>query len=181
LGLNSVLCGAEISRTSDHLLVRTMLGSKVWLSDVGNGQPYLEPFPVNGYHIQTHLGWEMRTTGDGKSLDLERRSPDQPDWKRVYVANPSPRTWRAFAGAIDKHHRDPEFGPFLRGLRAVQVGANEMITVRDDVVTIYSDRGYERSTYSVDSIYGLLAGRMGLGRLPIAAALAAWQRAIGTQ
>lgn len=181
IGIHATLCGAQISRPSDHLLVRTMLGAKVWLSDVGNGQPYLEPFPAVGYHAQAHLGWEIRTTGDSDSVVLERRSPDQPAWKRVYVANTSPRTWQAFAGAIHQHHSDPGFGPFLTGLRAVRIGASEMITVRNEVVTVYHAQDYDRSTWDIDSIHGLLANRMGLGSLPVAGALAAWQRANGMQ
>ena len=173
-GFEARLCGATISRADDHLLLHVTLGEAAYLCDVGNGQPYLEPFPLDRPHEQRHAGWCARTTPDGDGLVLERRSPDQPAWRVVYRARAEARRWEDFANSIERHHREPGFGPFLSGLRVVRIGAASMIAVRDDQVTAYRDGGFDRARLSGEELIRFIAGDLGLGALPVREAVAAW-------
>lgn len=177
IGFDAGLCGATIGHPDDHLLVRVAVGGATWLCDVGNGQPYVEPFPLERGHVQHHLGWEMRTTALSGGLRLERRSPDQPAWRTVYAADARPRAWHEFAATIERHHAEPGFGPFLTGLRAVRIGATEMVTLRDNVVTTYGHAGYQRDDLASEDIAAWLTGPMRMADLPVQAAIAAWQAA----
>lgn len=177
-GFDAQLCGATIHQPNDHLLVRVVLDGRTFLCDVGNGQPYLEPFPLDRLHFQAHLGWETRSVPDGDGLTVERRSPDQPTWRRVYAARAETRRWDDFAGAIAAHHLEPGFGPFLSGLRVVRIGATSMITVRDDQVTTYHDGIFTRRTLTDAELVSFIREVLGLGALPVDDAVAAWRAAV---
>ncbi len=174
LGFDSALVGAAVTHEDDHLLVRTVVDGSAYYSDVGNGQPYLTPFPADRPLRQSHLGWVVDSRPDGDRLLVERVSPDQPARRRVYRAAPSPRAWSHFAGVIERHHAEPGFGPFLTGLRAVRISSTYMITIRDHVVTRYHVGRHERTTLLSEQIAPVLSDELGLGALPIAEALAAW-------
>lgn len=174
LGYRAHLCGACVSHPDDHLLVRVEIGDRAWFCDVGNGQPYLRPFPAEAEHRQEHLGWTVisRPTGDG--VAIWRTSPDQPDPRRVYEASATPRRWQDFAVTIKRHHAEPGYGPFVTGLRAVRVGEQVMVTLRDNVLTRYRGASFERKTVEMGGLARCLHDDLGLGGLPIEEALGAW-------
>lgn len=173
LGFEATLAGATVTFRDDHLLVRVDAAG-CWLVDVGNGQPYLVPFSTIAADQQHHLGWTVRTTpGEGGVL-VERASPDQPVFRRVYEAWPTPRTWSDFEPSIRKHHATRGFGPFLTGLRVVRIGENEMVTVRDDMVTRYRRGGVERTSLAPDALRRFISDYLGLGALPVDRAIESW-------
>jgi len=176
-GYEARLCGATISRPDDHLLVHVTLGEAAYLCDVGNGQPYLEPFPIDRVHEQRHAGWCARTTPDGDGLVLKRRALDQPTWRTVYRARAEARRWEDFASSIERHHREPGFGPFLSGLRVVRVGAASMIAVRDELVTVYREDSVDRTRLTDAELIRFIAGDLGLSALPVREAVDAWRAA----
>lgn len=176
-GFDARLCGATISQPDDHLLVHVAVGGEQYLCDVGNGQPYLEPFPLGRAHEQAHLGWVMRTHPEGDQLTLMRRSPDQPAWRRIYRARPDARRWADFADNIERHHREPGFGPFLSGLRVVRIGAMSMVTVRDAQVTVYRPDAFEQRQLDDAELVRFIAGDLELAALPVEDAVATWRAA----
>lgn len=176
-GFDARLCGATISQPDDHLLVHVTLGDEAYACDVGNGQPYLEPFPMDCMHEQQHLGWCMRSTPDGGELVLTRRSPDHPAWRVVYRARPQARRWEDFASTIERHHRERGFGPFLSGLRVVRIGATSMVAVRDDQVTSYGEAGFDQARLPDAELVRFIAGDLGLAALPVEDAVATWRAA----
>lgn len=177
-GFDARLCGATISQPDDHLLVHVTLGDTQYLCDVGNGQPYLEPFPLDHVHEQEHLGWIMRTVPEDGQLALARRSPDLPAWRLIYRARPDARRWEDFANSIERHHREPGFGPFLSGLRVVRIGATSMITVRDAQVTVYRADGFEQHRLDDAALIRFIADDLGLAALPVDEAVRTWRAAV---
>lgn len=177
-GFDACLCGATVSQPDDHLLVHVRLGDEAYVCDVGNGQPYLEPFPLDRMHEQRHVGWHVRSTPDRGELVLTRRSPDHPAWRAVYRARPQARRWEDFATTIERHHREREFGPFLSGLRVVRIGATSMVAVRDAQVTVYREVGFEQARRPDAELVRFIAGDLGLAALPVEAAVATWRAAV---
>lgn len=176
-GFEVALCAATIGHPDDHLLVRVTLGREIWLCDVGNGQPYLTPFPLNTVQDIHHLGWHIRTEPCPGGLRLWRSSPDLPGGKLVYVASPAPRRWSDFANVITQHHAHPGFGPFMTGLRAVRLGTHRMDTLRDDRWTSFGPDGHTVRTVPMTELPRLLVDVFRLDGLPIETALIAWQHA----
>ncbi len=177
LGFDATLVGAAVTHPDDHLLVRVTIEGQAWYADVGNGQPYLRPFPAGERLRQEHLGWTVDSYPDGAGLRVERSSPDQPSPRRVYQVSPAPRAWSHFATVIQRHHGEPGFGPFLRGLRAVRIAPALMLTLRDSVLTRYRPGGYERSSLEPTRLMSVLTTEFGLAELPVEDALEAWRGA----
>ena len=176
-GFDVALCAATIGHPDDHLLVRVTLGREVWLCDVGNGQPYLAPLPLDTVQDIHHLGWHIRTEPCPAGLQLWRSSPDLPGGKVVYTASPTPRRWSDFADVITQHHAQPGFGPFMTGLRAVRIGSQRMDTLRDDRWTTFGPDGHTVRTMPMAQLPRLLVDVFRLDGLPIDMALNAWQHA----
>lgn len=176
LGFRADLCGACVSHPDDHLLVRVQTPGRTWFCDVGNGQPYLRPFPADEERRQEHLGWTVVSRPTAEGVALWRASPDQPALRRVYEASAAPRRWEDFAATIERHHAEPGFGPFITGLRAVRIGGRTMTTLRDDVLTRYLGATFERSTVDSAQLAACLRDDLGLAGLPIDEALGAWSR-----
>lgn len=175
LGFEAHLVGATITQPGDHLLICVRFPHGDFLCDVGNGQPYLHPFPSNQGLEQQHLGWHVRSEPDGPLIVVHRRSPDQPAWRCVYRASLEEKSWDDFAEIIERHHRQPGFGPFMTGLRAVRIGSSSMTTLRDDVLTTYTNEGFSRRVLLDGELQGILEANMGLGELPVGDALEAFR------
>lgn len=110
-----------------------------------------------------------------------RKAPERsrgiktPAWRVVYRARPEPRRWEDFARGIERHHREPGFGPFLSGLRVVRIGATSMIVVRDEQITVYREGGFERTRLPDAELIRFIAGDLGLAALPVEDAVATWR------
>ena len=177
LGFDASLGGATISSANDHLVVHVRLNGRLWLCDVGNGQPYVEPFPSDDALSFSHLGWRIETHPIANGVELRRSSPDQPEPRIVYRASIEPRTWSDFSSTIHRHHQELGFGPFLAGLRAVRMSDAEMLTLRDKTFTVYTANSWTRTELEELEISDLLRDRFGLAGLPIDDAIDAWRNA----
>jgi N-hydroxyarylamine O-acetyltransferase len=174
LGFDADLAGASIASPYDHLIVRVQLNGQLWLCDVGNGQPYLEPFPTDAPLRFEHLGWHFETRPAAGGVELRRASPDQPEPRLVYRASVEPRAWADFRASIDRHHHEPGFGPFLSGLRAVRMSRDELLTLRDTTLTRYRAEGHERWEIAEADLVRVLRDRLELAGLPVDEAVEAW-------
>ncbi len=175
LGFDADLAGASIASPDDHLVVCVRLNGQLWLCDVGNGQPYLEPFPTDAPLRFEHLGWRFESRPVAGGIELCRASPDQPEPRLVYRASVEPRAWADFRASIDRHHREPGFGPFLGGLRAVRMGRDEILTLRDTTLTCYRAEGHERWEIAEADLGRVLRDRLKLAGLPVEEAVEAWR------
>ncbi|MGB1014256.1 MAG: arylamine N-acetyltransferase, partial [Nannocystaceae bacterium] len=139
LGFEVDLIGGAVNHPGDHLLALVHLPQGDYVVDVGNGHPYLSPFPLGHQLSWQAYGWQFFWDGN----TLRRRLPDG-SIRQVYTVEPTPRAWESFAEAIRAHHEQPGFGPFLASLRAVTLTDDIMLTVRDVELTRYGPLGASR-------------------------------------
>ena len=178
LRFDAHFASATISHPGDHLTVASHLEGRSWLSDVGNGHPYLDPLPFDQPATSAHLGWSMRTRVEPEGLLLEQKTPGASGWRRVYVASPALRTWDDFTAAIERHHREIGFGPFLTGLRAVRICEDVAWTLRND--DFVEHRPAARTVHQLtDEHAAVMASPMDLGDLPVLEALDVWRENCG--
>jgi arylamine N-acetyltransferase len=175
VGFDASFVAASIGHPNDHLLICVRVeGERRWC-DVGNGQPYLIPFPEDRPLEQHHVGWWMRSSPIISGVLLERSSPDQPQLRRVYEASREQKNWADFEDIIRRHHREEGFGPFLMGLRAVRMGPKQMTTLRDNRLTRFKDGHFEqRVLSSLEEVKDALHDTLCLSMLPIDEALQQW-------
>lgn len=172
LGFEAHLVAATISQPSDHMAVLVRGASGDVICDVGNGHPYRRPFCLHGRTTIDHLGWYFVAEGRGERLILRRRLQDG-SWKRVYELDPRPRRFSDFRAIIDSHHERAGFGPFLSGLRAVNIQDDVVVTLRDCRYRRYGATGVrERRVANCAAIRRLLSHTFHLNDVPVDRALA---------
>ncbi len=175
LGFDAHFAAASIAHPGDHLVVWARVDGRDWLCDVGNGHPYLTPFPLGETCCQEHLGWRVRTSLGSDGLVLKQQMGGAEHWRLVYVASPQRRSWADFEAAITQHHTQRSFGPFLTGLRAIRVREHIAHTLRDDVFTTHTPKGFD--TVVLQSGHEkVLTKTMGMAALPVELAVATWRR-----
>lgn len=172
LRFDAHLVAATIGEPGDHLVVLVHTHRGALLCDVGNGHPYRYPFPLHGRRLIEHLGWRFAADGTGSVFTLRRRLDDG-TFKIVYTVDPTPRRFEHFAGIIDGHHEQDGFGPFLTGLRAVHIGDDRVVTLRNFELRRYGIAGVtERHVADRDAATRVLRQLFGLKSAPIDAAFA---------
>lgn len=174
LGFSASLAAATIGAPEDHLIVTVLIDDERYWVDVGNGQPYIQPFPSSKPLVLSHLGWTLRTTPVESGIRLERTSVDQPQWRTVYTTSDVDKKWKDFSDAIERHHTESGFGPFLTGLRVVDIGPNQMRTLRDDILTEYSDRCFQKSRLQNEETIAEIAAEFVPGRNRARRAVREW-------
>ena len=170
-GFQVSLAAATIGAPGDHLVASVQLPNATFIADVGNGHPYRLPFPLDRELAQAHRGWRFRSEPHEGGLRLIRYF-DTGSTKRVYDVVPVACAFADFQQQIAAHHREPGFGPFLTGLRAVRMHDAVVVTLRDDCYERWSAAGVQRRTVrSRGDCLELLRTVFGLGDLPLEDAL----------
>lgn len=176
IGFDAQLVAGDCGMPGDHLLVRVNLGGTVYLADVANGQPYVRAFPVDqGYHEVECYGWRVRfgplpEPEGGRTHALWRLDAGGSP-RRIWSVCLESRTYESFYPIIRAHHVQAQFGPFLRGLRAVRMHREVMLTLRDTLYERHHARvNTRRPVCSIEDVRRLLSGPFGLTDLPVEAA-----------
>lgn len=151
LGFNASLASASIGAADDHLIISVRFDDGLYWIDVGNGQPYLMPFPDSREQLISHLGWQIRSVPSDSGVRLLRKFPDRREWHQIYETNSPLKTWEHFARSIRRHHEESGFGPFLTGLRVVEIGSHQMRTLRDDILSVYNRSGSRTTRIKSDT------------------------------
>lgn len=172
MGFVAHLSGATIAAPDDHLVVIVREGGARFVCDVGNGHPYVKPFPMHEPLTQAHLGWRFESTPTEAGIILTRLAPEHK--RTVYRTDGRERAFDDFEGAIRAHHTEPSFGPFLRGLRAVRITDDEMWTLRDLELVHYTATSAVRRVLDPHELVEALRQPLGLDDLPLEAAVAQW-------
>ena len=183
LGFDAWLAAGSVGAPGDHLVGVVRVGGRRFICDVGNGHPYLCPFPVDSLgHGGSAYGWEFRFEpvehrGSGPTHRLLRRLDDG-SWKTVYSLDPQPVDYATFAGIIRAHHTSIGFGPFMTGLRAVRMTSELLVTLRDATLERFhvSGRLPGRRPVASEAVGRVLERCFGLGELPWQAALDVLER-----
>lgn len=164
LGFDARLIAASVRARGDHFACLVRLGDRRLLCDVGNGHPYLRPWDLDG-PIQTQAFTDWRFVFDPHAAGgptLSRQMPDGRS-KTVYVVDPTPRAYRDFAPMVKAHYGQAEFGPFLTGLRSVNIGTDAILTLRDAEYARHTRLGrMVRTVHGRASIRTLLTTRFKL-------------------
>ncbi|MCA9695209.1 MAG: arylamine N-acetyltransferase, partial [Myxococcales bacterium] len=172
LGFDVSLVAGAVGHPGDHMLALVHFDCGSYVVDVGNGHPYLRPFPLGRVMSWQAFGWPFCWRGDR----LLRTFPDDQQ-REVYSVDTRPRTWESFHEAIRAHHEDPRFGPFFSSLRAVRMTSDVLLTVRDALLTRYGSLGPStRPIRSADAAQRVLTECIHLPRELVEPAIAALER-----
>ncbi len=182
VGFDAQLAAARVRHDGDHFVSLVQLDGQCFLCDVGNGQPYLQPWRLDGdVQRQTHCGWQFRfDPAAAGGPTLYRRLTDG-SWKTVYEVDPKPRLYRDFAPMVERHYSQPGFGPFLSGLRAVSIQAKQVLILRDKAYERHNRLGmFQRPVFDRAGFEALLTERFKLMPSLVGSALDAVEKRPGS-
>lgn len=92
-------------RDFDHLVLQ-VFAERNWLADVGFGESFLEPLPLEpAVETDDHMA-AYRLLPSGDEWTLERRAPDA-EWRPQYVFTLAPRRLSDFNAMCTWHQTDP--------------------------------------------------------------------------
>lgn len=136
LGFRAALVAGTIRKPGDHIMARVRVEGQDFVVDVGNGHPYVRPFPLGGERRWTEHGWAFvwRSDESGHRLSRVREGREH----LVYSVDPHPRAWEHFEPIIRGHHERQGFGPFLGALRAVRMTPDCIQVLRNGLYSRYS-------------------------------------------
>lgn len=174
LGLDVVRLSAEVARPDhtfgapfDHLVLRTDAFDPPLLLDVGFGEGFRSPLPVDGaWHEQTpSLPHRARREGDW--ILVEQRRADG-ETAISYRVDPTPREAHEFHEMCTYHQTSPDSG-FTRAWVASRATAEGRITVTPWRLIDTSEQGRtERELESIEDLAAVLAQHLGIVGLDLA-------------
>jgi len=102
-----VMSDGQVGPEFDHMLLLVEL-DKLYLADVGFGDSYLEPLPLdNQEHWQRGIGY--RLVEDGKKIWVEEKKPEK-EWNRLLVFTLQPHELHKFNPAcLYQQTENPSF------------------------------------------------------------------------
>ncbi len=114
LGFEVSMLSAEVandeggfSRPFDHMALLVSLEQR-WLADVGFGDSFVEPLPLDdeGEHVQGRHAY--RVTRDGDHLVMQRREVEGGGWKAQYRFTLRPHAYADFEEMCRYHQTSPD-------------------------------------------------------------------------
>jgi N-hydroxyarylamine O-acetyltransferase len=97
----------EFSRDFDHMALLVAGDKQRWLADVGFGDSFIEPLPVDGLaHQQRDSRYRIGRTDEGRFI-LER-SQNAADWTRQYRFSLQPYQYADYAEMCRYHQTSPD-------------------------------------------------------------------------
>lgn len=143
----------------DHLVLLVDAGEKM-LVDVGFGDSFLEPLPLDNTVEAVQHGSAYRLTGLQADWVLERRRGS--DWEPQYAFSLTPRRLTEFSAMCEHQQTSPE-SHFTRKAICSRAKLDGRVTLSNSrLITTTGGRRVERDIESVDEYRRLLATHFGI-------------------
>jgi N-hydroxyarylamine O-acetyltransferase len=144
----------------DHLTLRVDL-NEPWIADVGFGDCFVDPIPLQVGVEQEQQGKCFRMVEVGKSLRLDRRD-EESGWKTQYLFGLKSRRLAEFAEMCRYHQTSPQ-SPFTRKRVCSRATPEGRITLAEmELITTHGNRREERSLTSEAEWRAALAYHFGV-------------------
>lgn len=154
-----VLEGDQLGPEFDHLVLMIQLKER-WIADVGFGDSFLEPLPLDSEEERVQPGGAYRLTGPDSNKTLERRQ--ESDWQTQYVFSLTPRRLVEFA-AMCQRHQTFSASVFTQKTVCSVATADGRITLSNGrLITTVGERFEEREVTAEEDYRALLQDHFGI-------------------
>ena len=154
-----VFAGNHLGPEFDHLVLMIQLKER-WIVDVGFGDSFLEPLPLDSEEERVQPGGAYRLTGSGSKKTLERRR--ESGWQRQYVFSLTPRQLVEFA-VMCQRHQTSSASVFTQKTVCSVATADGRITLSNGrLITTVGERLEERKVTAEEDYRALLQGHFGI-------------------
>jgi N-hydroxyarylamine O-acetyltransferase len=155
IGFRTSLLSGEVSRADggfgipfDHMALRVEVEGAEWLADVGFGDSFLEPFPLEEGRLHEEPGFSYRVSRSEGYFRLERAPRGAIEYVVQYRFTTTPRSLQDFRGGCEYHQTSPQ-STFKQKVLATRALEDGRVTVTPDRVVLR--RGATRVEMPIDS------------------------------
>ncbi|WP_445716260.1 arylamine N-acetyltransferase [Flavobacterium sp.] len=134
LGFEVYLVNGTMAMKNDHVALLLELEGTKYIIDVGDGQPYFEPFPINKEMEYEHPFRKFRAYPQNNEFKIDFFIDNQ--WSTDVTYHLEPKTFQEISSTIEQHYTIKEFGPFWKGIRFAMYPKQEIIAIRDTVFMV---------------------------------------------
>jgi N-hydroxyarylamine O-acetyltransferase len=150
-------------REFDHLLLLVDLGDR-WIADVGFGDSFVEPLPLDGGPVRQD-GSDYRLVTEGPDRILERRRAGA-GWKPQYAFTLTPRRLADFGPMCEFQQTSPESAFTGRSVCSRATAGGRITLSNGRLIVTEGERREERAVAGVEECRALLAERFGVALDP---------------
>jgi len=134
IGFDVALINGSMSVINDHIALILNYNNERYIIDVGDGQPYFQPFPINKEIVVKHPFRTYRTVITDNKLRIDFLINEE--WKKDVEYVTFPRTYSQVHRTIKQHYTKADYGPFWKGVRFAIYPNKEIIAFRDNTIIV---------------------------------------------
>ncbi|QXP70739.1 arylamine N-acetyltransferase [Polaribacter sp. R2A056_3_33] len=142
LGFNVSLINGTMMKKNDHIAILLNLENKFYTIDLGDGQPYFEPIPIDQNITKEHLFRTFRTVYNSSDLRIDFLIKGK--WLTDVTLHLIPKTYKQIYKTLEQHYTQKEFGPFWNGIRFAIYPDKKIIAVRDRIFIVQKNNSIEK-------------------------------------
>lgn len=142
LGFDVSLINGTMMKRNDHIAILLNFENNRYTIDLGDGQPYFEPIPVNNDIIREHPFRTYRTVNQLGNLRVDFLING--NWSTDVILHLKRKTFKEIYKTLEQHYTELEFGPFWKGIRFAFYPNKKIIAIRDKVLIIQNSNSIEK-------------------------------------
>lgn len=134
IGFDVNLINGTMKNSNDHIAILLNFNNIHYIIDLGDGQPYFNPIPIDKNIIEVHPFRTFRTISDGRNVRVDFLINS--NWEKDVVLHISPKPYQYIYKTLEQHYLQKEFGPFWTGVRFSYYPNKKIIALRDNTFII---------------------------------------------
>lgn len=142
IGFDVYLINGTMKKLNDHIAILLNLNDKLYTIDLGDGQPYFVPIPIDKNVLEIHPFRTYKTTRKGNNVRIDFLINSE--WITDVVLHISPKPFTQIHNTLEKHYTQMEFGPFWNGIRFSIYPNKKLIAIRDNTFIIQKEETIDK-------------------------------------
>lgn len=139
LGYTTTFVSASMEKPDCHIGILVRLNDVDYWVDVGNGYPYVEPYPLGSESVVSHPFFDYQVIGSEGVWQVQHRFNDG-QWRTNQIFENRAVPYEFFDEMHEHHYKEIGWGPFLTGLRVNRWSAVGGFILRDEEATSLGQR-----------------------------------------
>lgn len=142
IGFDVYLINGTMKKTNDHIAILLNLNDKLYTIDLGDGQPYFVPIPIDNNVLEIHPFRTYKTTREGNNVRIDFLINSE--WITDVILHISPKPFAQIHNTLEQHYTQMEFGPFWNGIRFSIYPNKKIIAIRDNTFIIQKEETIDK-------------------------------------
>ena len=157
LGFEVYLVNGTMAMKNDHVALLLEFNNVKYIIDVGDGQPYFEPFPIEKETIFEHPFRTLKAYPQNNEFKIDFFIDNK--WSTDVTYHLEPKTFQEINSTIEQHYTIKEFGPFWKGIRFAIYPNQEIIAIRDNLFIVQESKQINKIKIENDAHLDLLLNK----------------------